>query len=256
MKTVSMKTEISCEDGVAVLTLNNPEKLNALSSEFVAEINQRLAEIAEIHHKEAKVLVIRSGFPKAFAAGVNVREIHDHSYESAYLESFIDDTWEAVFRLQIPTIAAVAGYALGGGFELALMCDIVVASQTAVFGFPEVNLGIMPGMGGTQFLTRAVGAKVASEILMTGRFVKADEALKLGLVNYVMQDDAAMLEKAMELAKNVSQKSTMSTRMIKEAVRLSQDVGLTQGIKSERQMFRSLFSTSSKKEGTEAFLKK
>lgn len=247
-----MLVEITCENGVAILTFNNPKKLNALSSEFVAEIRRKISEIPP----EAKVLIVRSGFPKAFAAGVNVQEIHDHSFESAHLKSFIDENWEAIFHLKIPTIAAVCGYALGGGFELALMCDIIVASQSAVFGFPEVNLGIMPGMGGTQFLTRAVGPKIASEILMTGRFIKAEEGLRLGIVNYVMKDDSEMFSKAMEIAQNLSQKSSMSTRMIKEAIRLSQEVGLIQGMKSERLMFRSLFSTDSKREGTEAFLNK
>ena len=227
----SMLTELVYDgNDVAILSLNNPKKLNALSSEFVKEIYQRISSIK----KETKVLVVKSGFAKAFAAGVNVQEIHDNSYESAYLDSFIDQTWEAVTNVKIPVIAAVSGYALGGGFELALMCDIIVASKNAVFGFPEVNLGIMPGMGGTQFLTRAVGTKIASEILMTGRFVKADEALQLGLINYLAENDDEMLEKTMEIAKNIAKKSIMSTRMIKEAIRLSQDVGLTQGIKSER----------------------
>lgn len=247
-----MLVELTYENNIATLILNNPQKLNALSSEFVAEMYQRISEIPE----EAKVLVVRSGFPKAFAAGVNVQEIHDHSFESAYLKDFIDEKWEAIFHLKIPTIAAVTGYALGGGFELALMCDIVVASEAAVFGFPEVNLGLMPGMGGTQLLTRAIGSKVASEIIMTGRFIKADEALRLGIVNHVVKDDEAMLSKAVEIAQVMAQKSVISLKMIKDAIRLSEEVGLIQGIKSERQMFRSLFSTDSKKEGTEAFLKK
>ena len=240
------------ENDIAVLTLNNPKKLNALSSEFVMEIYKRISSIK----KDTKVLVIKSGFAKAFAAGVNVQEIHDNSYESAYLNSFIDQTWEAVANVKIPVIAAISGYALGGGFELALMCDIIIASKSAVFGFPEVNLGIMPGMGGTQFLTRAVGTKVASEILMTGRFVKADEALQLGLINYLVEDDNEIMEKTMGIAKEMANKSVMSTRMIKEAIRMSQDVGITQGIKSERQMCRSLFSTSFKQKGTEEFLNK
>lgn len=240
------------ENDVAILILNNPKKLNALSSEFIAEIYQRISSIK----KETKVLVIKSGFTKAFAAGVNVQEIHDNSYESAYLNNFIDKTWEVVANVRIPVIAAVSGYALGGGFELALMCDIIVASKNAIFGFPEVNLGIMPGMGGTQFLTRNVGAKIASEILMTGRFVKAEEAFRLGLINYLMENDNKMVKKTMEIAREIAKKSVMSTRIIKEAIRLAQDVGITQGIKSERQMFRSLFSTTFKQKGTEEFLDK
>lgn len=246
-----MLTELTYENDIAFLSLNNP-KLNVLSSEFVAEIYERIVSI----EKDAKVLIVKSSLLKTFSAGADVREIHDNSYESAYLNAFIDHTWEAIANVKIPVIAAVSGYALGGGFELALMCDIVVASKNAVFGFPEVSLSVMPGMGGTQFLTRAVGTKIASEILMTGRFVKADEALKLGLINYITENDSKMLEKATDIAKEISKKSTMSVRMIKEAIRLSQEIGISQGIKSERGMFRSLFSTNSKQKDTERFLEK
>jgi enoyl-CoA hydratase/carnithine racemase len=135
------------------------------------------------------------------------------------------------------------------------MCDIVVASTSATFGFPEVNLGIMPGMGGTQMLTGIVGPKIASEILMTGRFISAMEAANLGIVS-LLTDNDQLLDKTLELAEKISAKSVMSTRMIKEAVRMAQNVGLSSGIKSERQMFRSMFSTSFKQKGIEAFLKK
>ena len=247
-----MLTKLVYDKDIATLTLDNPKKLNALSSDFVEEIYERITSLK----KETKVLIITSGSPKAFAAGVNVQEIHDNTYESAYLNDFINRKWEAVANVKIPVIAAVSGYALGGGFELALMCDIIVASKSAVFGFPEVNLGIMPGMGGTQFLTRTVGTKIASELLMTGRFVGAEEALSLGLINYLAENDSEMMLKAQNMAVEISKKSIMSTRIIKEAIRLSQDVGLSQGIKSERQMFLSLFSTNFKQKGTEAFLNK
>lgn len=247
-----MLTKLIYKEDVAILTLDNPKKLNALSSDFVAEIHERIVSLK----KGTKVLIITSGSPKAFAAGVNVQEIHDNTYESAYLNDFINQTWESVANIKIPVIAAVSGYALGGGFELALMCDMIVASKNAVFGFPEVNLGIMPGMGGTQFLTRMVGTKIASEILMTGRFVSAEEALRLGLINYMTENEDEMMQKALNIAAELVKKSVMSTRLIKESIRLSQDVGLSQGIKSERQMFRSLFSTSFKQKGTSAFLNK
>jgi enoyl-CoA hydratase len=202
----------------------------------------------------SNVLVITGG-EKAFAAGVDVSEIHSRSYEDAYLWSFIDHRWEGIFDVKIPVIAAVSGYALGGGFELALMCDIIIASKNATFGFPEINLGIMPGMGGTQMLTRIVGPKVASEIIMTGRFISAQEALDLKIASYITEKQELM-NKAMELATKIAKKSTKSARMIKDAIRLSQEVGLRQGLKSERQMFRSLFSTSSKQKETEEFLNK
>jgi enoyl-CoA hydratase len=245
-----MLIELSERGSVALLTLNNPAKLNVLSRDLMEEIHEKIRDL----EKKFNVLVI-TGCPKAFAVGVDIHEIQELSHERAYLESFIDHRWESILDVKIPVIAAVSGYALGGGFELALMCDIVIASETAIFGFPEVNLGLMPGMGGTQMLTGIVGPKIASEILMTGRFVTAQEALNLGLVSQLTEPDL-LLGKSLELAKKISEKSVMSTRMIKDAVRLAQNVGLLQGIRSERQMFRSLFSTSFKQKGIEAFLKK
>ncbi|MDR3179584.1 MAG: enoyl-CoA hydratase/isomerase family protein [Holosporaceae bacterium] len=245
-----MSVELSEKGLVALLTLNNPAKLNVLSRDFMEEIHEKICDI----EKKFNVLVITGG-SKAFAVGVDVREIQEFSHEKAYLESFIDYRWESIFDVKIPVIAAISGYALGGGFELALMCDIIIASETAVFGFPEVNLALMPGMGGTQMLTGIVGAKIASEILLTGRYVTAPEALNLGIVSQLTDQDL-LLEKSLELAEKISQKSVMSTRMIKDAVRLAQNTSLTQGMKSERQMFRSLFSTSFKQKGVEAFLKK
>ncbi|MDR1362344.1 MAG: enoyl-CoA hydratase/isomerase family protein [Holosporaceae bacterium] len=244
-------TELSFRGSVAILTLNNPAKLNVLSSDLMAEIHRSLEGI----EKKSNVLVIR-GCEKAFAAGVDVSEIHALSYEKAYLNDFIDHRWESVFNVKIPVIAAVSGYALGGGFELVLMCDMVVAAPSAVFGFPEVNLGLMPGMGGTQLLTGIVGPKIASEILMTGRFVSSGEAATLGIVSHLTEESDDLLAKALDLAEKIAKKSVMSTRMIKEAVRMAQNIGLSSGLKSERQMFRSLFSTSFKQNGTEAFLKK
>ncbi|MDR2794972.1 MAG: enoyl-CoA hydratase/isomerase family protein [Holosporaceae bacterium] len=245
-----MSVELSERGLVALLTLNNPAKLNALSGDFMNEIHQKIHDI----DKKFNVLVV-TGCSRAFAAGVDVHEIQELSHERAYLENFIDHRWESILDVKIPVIAAVSGYALGGGFELALMCDIVVASETAIFGFPEVNLGLMPGMGGTQMLTSIVGPKIASEIMMTGRFVTAAEALSLGIVSR-LTDENLLLEQTLELAQKISEKSTMSTRMIKDAVRLAQNVGLAQGIKFERQMFRSLFSTSFKQKGVAAFLEK
>jgi enoyl-CoA hydratase/carnithine racemase len=168
---------------------------------------------------------------------------------------FIDDRWERIFNVKIPVIAAVSGYALGGGFELALMCDIIIASRSAVFGFPEVNLGIMPGMGGTQLLTGIVGPKIAGEIIMTGEFFSAVRALELNIVSQITEDNELM-KAAMALAKKIAQKSSMSTRLIKEAIRAAQNQGLTSGMRAERLMFRSLFSTDAKKNGIQDFFQK
>lgn len=245
-----MLIEVEQKNDITVLKLNNPKKLNALSTSFVAEIHDALSGI----EKRAKVVVITGG-ERAFAAGVDVREIDSHSYESAYLEGFIDDKWEALLNVKIPVIAAVSGYALGGGFEFALMCDIIVASEDAKFGFPEINLGIMPGMGGTQVLPRLVGPKIASDLLLTARNITATEAKALGIVSYISKN-GQLLEDALKLAEKIAQKPVMSTRIIKDAIRMSQEIGLRQGMKMERQMFRSLFSTSSKNEGVKNFLNK
>ncbi len=245
-----MPVELSQRNSIAILKLNNPKKLNVLSSNFINKIYGKIANI----EKTAKVLII-TGCKKAFAAGVDVSEISALSYENAYLDDFIDYKWEALFNIKIPVIAAVSGYALGGGFELALMCDIIIAAKNATFGFPEVNLGIMPGMGGTQILPKIVGPKIANEIMMTGRFISAEEAANLKIVSY-LTDEEDLLKKSMVLAEKIAAKSIMSTQMIKEAVRMSQNVGLNQGIKSERQMFRSLFSTDFKQKGVSEFLNK
>jgi enoyl-CoA hydratase len=243
-----MPVNLSIDDSIAILALDNPDKLNALSSDFMKEIDEKICDIDQ----KANVLII-TGCKKAFAAGVDISEIERHSSESACLENFIDHRWESVFNVKIPTIAAVSGYALGGGFELALMCDVIVATENAKFGFPEINLGLMPGMGGTQLLTRIVGPKLAGEIIMTGDFLSAQRAKELKIISQIVGDDELM-PKALELAKKIAQKSLASLKMIKEAIRLAQNVGLTQGMQSERLMFRSLFSTADKKEKTRKFL--
>ncbi|MDR2067953.1 MAG: enoyl-CoA hydratase/isomerase family protein [Holosporaceae bacterium] len=245
-----MSINLSLEDSIAVVTMDNPSKLNVLSDATMNELHEKLFDI----ERRASVLIL-AGSGKAFAAGVDVAEIDSRSYEVAHMEDFINSRWERVFNLQIPVIAAVSGYALGGGFELALMCDIIVASRKAVFGFPEVNLGIMPGMGGTQLLTAIVGPKVASEIIMTGEFFSAARALELNIVSQITEDDKLM-ETAVRLAKKIAQKSSMSTRLIKEAIRAAQNQGLTSGMRMERLMFRSLFSTDSKKSSVRDFLRK
>jgi enoyl-CoA hydratase/carnithine racemase len=246
-----MSINYSINDGVAVLCIESAAKLNALSSPIMYEVSQKIEEIALL---QAKVLVLTGG-PKAFSAGVDLSEIELHSAESACLGNFIDAEWESVFNLKIPTVAAVSGYALGAGFELALMCDIIIAAESAKFGFPEVNLGLMPGMGGTQLLTRIVGPKSAAEIIMTGDLFSARRAAELKIVSLVTPDDRLMPE-TLELAKKIAEKPSLSLRMIKEALRLSQNIGLTPGIQSERLMFRSLFSSEEKKKRVRKFLGK
>ncbi|MDR2646197.1 MAG: enoyl-CoA hydratase/isomerase family protein [Holosporaceae bacterium] len=245
-----MSIDLSVDNSVAILRLYNPGKLNALSSDFMNELHEKVQNIDQ----KANVLIV-AGCEKAFSAGIDIAEVEQHSGESACLENFIDSRWECIFHVKIPVIAVVSGYALGGGFELALMCDIIVATETAKFGFPEINLGLMPGMGGTQLLTRIVGAKIASKILMTGDSLSALEAKELGIVTQVVLS-GDLMPVSLELAQRISRRSRMSLRMIKNAIRLSQNVGLNQGINSERLMFRSLFSSADKKKKTKEFLRK
>lgn len=238
------------ESGVAILRLKNEKKLNALSVDFVAEIYDTLQDI----EKKAKVLIITGG-ERAFAAGVDIHEIEKRNYEQAYAEGFIDKKWEAIWDVKIPVIAAVSGYALGAGFEICLMSDIIIAAQTAKFGFPEINLGLLPGMGGTQLLPRLVGTKIAMKLLLTADMISAEEAYEFGIVSSVVEPQN-LLDEAQKLAEKIASKSIMSARLIKELVRTSQNAGLSAGMQIERNAFRSLFSTSFKKEGVRNFLKR
>ncbi len=245
-----MSVDFEISNSIAVLTLNNPKKLNVLNSEFVEKIYDHLVDV----EKKANVLVI-FGTEKAFAAGVDINEIEHLSFEQALLDDFIDYKWERVLNVKIPVISGVEKYALGGGFELALASDIIIASQDAKFGFPEINLGLMPGLGGTQLLTRIIGTKKASELIMSGDFIDAEEALHLNIVSKIVSSSDLKRE-TLDLANKIAKKSSISLRFIKEAIQLSQNSGCLQGIKNERNMFRSLFSTSYKKKLTKEFLKK
>ncbi len=245
-----MPVSLAIKNSIAVLTIDNPKKLNALSSGLMEEISEKLSEIEQ----SARVLII-SGCQKAFAAGVDVNEIYALSFDEAVRTNFINERWEIVKNIKIPVIAAVRGYALGGGFELALMCDMIIASENAVFGFPEIKLGLMPGLGGTQMLTKIIGTKIASELIMTGDFISAEKALSFGIVNKVVKDTELMKE-ANALAEKIATMSPVALKMIKEALLLSQNIGVSAGTKIERQMFRSLFSSEDKKKKTAEFLKK
>ena len=246
-----MSVDFEINNSVAILTLNNPKKLNTLSTNFVEEIYDYLSDV----EKKANVLVI-FGTEKAFAAGVDINEIDSLTFEQALLNEFIDYKWERILNIKIPVISGVEKYALGGGFELALASDIIIANENAKFGFPEVNLGLMPGLGGTQLLTRIVGLKKASELIMSGEFIDAKEALRLNIVSKVLPSSSNVKQETLDLAKKIAKKSPTSLRLIKEAIQLSQNTGCIQGMKIERNLFRSLFSTSYKEKLTEEFLKK
>ncbi len=245
-----MSVNFEINDSIAVLTLNNPKKLNALSTKFIEEMCDLLINV----EKKANVLVV-FGTEKAFAAGVDINEIDSLSFEQALLNEFIDYKWERILNIKIPVISGVEKYALGGGFELALASDIIIASENAKFGFPEVNLGLMPGLGGTQLLTRIVGSKKASELIMSGDFIDAREAFRLNIISKIVSS-SDLKKETLDLANKIAQKSPTSLRFIKEAIQLSQNSGCLQGIKTERNLFRSLFSTSYKEKLTKEFLKK
>lgn len=243
-----MLINLQINDDIAFVQLNNPKKLNALSSDLMSELSDKLLSI----ESQAKVIILY-GSKKAFAAGVDIADIAKYDYENAHLNNFIDQKWEALFNVRIPVISAVSGYALGGGFELVLASDIVIASETSKFGFPEVNLGLMPGLGGTQMLTKLIGAKIASRIMMSGEFISAQEAFNFGIISKIVSQEELLLE-AKRLAERIAQKSRMSLILIKEAIRLAQNTGLNQGMKTERIMFRSLFSTTEKQRHISDFL--
>lgn len=244
-----MLVNLCVRDNIAELQINNPQKLNVLSSDVMAELSEKLCDI----DSRANVVVIY-GTQKAFAAGVDINEIDKHSFETAVKTNFIDEKWESLRNVKIPVISAVSGYVLGGGFELALMSDIIIAEPNAKFGFPEVNLGLMPGLGGTQMLTGIVGAKVASEMIMSGEVISAQKAVNLGIVSRIVDYDD-LLSEARLLAQKLALKSSASLKMIKEAINLAQNIGLSTGIKIERQLFRSLFSTDEKNKKINEFLK-
>jgi enoyl-CoA hydratase len=240
------------ETPIATVQLDRPEVLNALSEELMDELVAALEALdgdAEIR------CIVLTGNEKAFAAGADIKKSFVEATPASMLEQDLTTRWERVRRIRKPIIAAVSGYCLGGGCELAMTCDIIVASETAQFGQPEVNLGIIPGAGGTQRLTRAVGKYRAMEIILTGRRVKADEAKAIGLVAQVYPA-ASWLEDAKSLARTIAEKPPIAVRLATEAIDLAQSSTLDAGLEFERKAFYLLFSTEDKKEGVDAFMSK
>jgi enoyl-CoA hydratase len=236
---------------VALVTLNRPKALNALNSEVLAELTHVLDALDA---DDGVGAIVITGSQKAFAAGADIKQMQPLTYPETYLGDFFSG-WERVSRQRKPTIAAVCGYALGGGCELAMMCDIIIASESARFGQPEVTIGIMPGMGGTQRFTRAVGKAKAMEMVLTGRQMDAAEALQCGLVARVVADDG-LVEDAVATAAKICSYSRPAVMMAKEAVNRAFEVPLEEGLRFERRMFHSLFATDDQKEGMSAFVEK
>ena len=237
---------------VGLITLNRPDALNALSDHLMDEIGQALEGF---ERDDAIGAMILTGSEKAFAAGADIKGMKDRSYMDVYLGNFIGRNWEQVTQCRKPVIAAVAGYALGGGCELAMMCDFILAADNARFGQPEIKLGIIPGAGGTQRLTRFVGKSKAMEMCLTGRMMDADEAERSGLVSRVVPV-AELLDEALKTATAIASMSRPSVFMAKTAVNKAYETTLTEGVAAERIMFQSLFATEDQKEGMTAFAEK
>jgi enoyl-CoA hydratase len=246
----TLLTEI---DGpVAVITLNRPEALNALNDKLVTELGNAL----DAFEKDPNIgCVVITGQGRAFAAGADIKEMRPQSYMDAYGNDFITRNWERASTFRKPLIAAVNGFALGGGCELAMMCDFILCADTAKFGQPEITLGVMPGAGGTQRLTRFVGKSKAMEMCLTGRMMDAAEAERSGLVSRVVPA-ADLLAEAKTVAKKVAGMSRPIAMMTKESVNAAYETLLRQGMMFERRMFHSMFATSDQKEGMSAFIEK
>jgi len=237
---------------IAVVQLDRPEVLNALSEELMDEL---VASLETLDDEPDIHCIVLTGSEKAFAAGADIKQSFVDATPASMLEQDLTTRWERVRKIRKPIIAAVSGYCLGGGCELAMTCDIIVASETAQFGQPEVNLGIIPGAGGTQRLTRAVGKYRAMDIILTGRRVKADEARAIGLAAQVYPA-ATWLEDAKTLARTIAEKPPIAVRLATEAIDLAWNSTLDAGLEFERKAFYLLFSTDDKKEGVDAFVNK
>ncbi|BBZ03069.1 putative enoyl-CoA hydratase echA8 [Mycolicibacterium chitae] len=239
------------EDRVALITLNRPKALNALNSQVMNEVT---AAAKELDNDAGVGAIVITGSEKAFAAGADIKEMADLSFADVFGSDFFAK-WGEFAGVRTPTIAAVAGYALGGGCELAMMCDILIAADSAKFGQPEIKLGVLPGMGGSQRLTRAIGKAKAMDLILTGRNMDAEEAERAGLVSRVVPA-ADLLSEAKSVAATISQMSLSAARMAKEAVNRSFETTLTEGLLYERRIFHSAFATEDQTEGMAAFSEK
>ncbi|WP_026554365.1 enoyl-CoA hydratase [Arthrobacter sp. 35W] len=238
-------------DRVGLITLNRPEKLNALNLEVMREV---VAATKELDQDNTIGAIVLTGSGRAFAAGADIEEMSSRSFMDMYLADWFQG-WEAFAAVRTPVIAAVDGYALGGGCELAMMCDFIIASERATFGQPEIKVGVIPGMGGSQRLTLAVGKAKAMEMILTGRTVDASEAERIGLVARVVPNDE-LLEVSLETAAAIAAMSKPVAMLAKEAVNAAFQMNLQSGLQFERRVFHSLFATSDQTEGMSAFMEK
>lgn len=239
------------EEHIALIRLNRPKELNALNLQLMGELKVALAELDE--DPDVRVILI-TGNERAFAAGADIKQMAGKTaIDMLQIDQF--STWDGIRRTRKPIIAAVSGFALGGGCELCMLCDMIVASETAQFGQPEIKIGVMPGAGGTQRLTRAVGKANAMEMVLTGKFINAHEALRMGLVNRVVPVELYLSE-TVKLAREIAAQSPIAVQLAKESVNKAFETTLQEGLHFERKNFYMLFATEDQKEGMEAFVEK
>lgn len=243
---------VEIEDYVAMIRLNRPDSMNALNTKLMQELAEALTQA---DRNDRVRCIILTGSEKAFAAGADIREMAEASFVDVFTGDLFGPEAEAIMRVRKPIIAAVSGYCLGGGCELAMMCDIIIASDTAKFGQPEINLGVVAGMGGTQRLTRFVGKSKSMDMHLTGRFMEAVEAERCGLVSRIVPVKS-LIEEAMKAAVKISEKSAITVMAVKEAVNRAQEMSLREGLLFERRLFHAMFATEDQKEGMAAFLEK
>lgn len=243
---------VSVNERVGVITLNRPKALNALNDDLMDELGQALM-VFDID--EAIGCIVITGSEKAFAAGADISMMAKYGFMDVYKGDYITRNWETIRKVRKPVIAAVSGFALGGGCELAMMCDFIIAADTAKFGQPEIKLGILPGAGGTQRLPRAISKSKAMDMCLTARMMDATEAERAGLVSRVVAVDKLM-EEVLAVAKTISEMSLPVVMMIKESVNAAYETSLSEGVHLERRLFHAAFATEDQKEGMAAFLEK
>ncbi|HZT52537.1 MAG TPA: enoyl-CoA hydratase [Stellaceae bacterium] len=243
---------VETRGAVGLITLNRPKALNALCDALVREMGHALDGFEA---DDAIGAIVLTGSEKAFAAGADIKEMQSRSFVEVYVADFVTRGWERVTQCRKPIIAAVAGFALGGGCELAMMCDTIIAAESARFGQPEINLGIIPGAGGTQRLTRFVGKAKAMDMVLTGRMMDAAEAERSGLVSRIVPNDK-LIEEAVKIAAQIATLSRPSVYAAKEAVNRAYETTLAEGVRFERRMFHAMFATEDQKEGMTAFVEK
>jgi enoyl-CoA hydratase len=239
-------------DAVARITLNRPEQLNALNDQLMNELG---AALLQCDADPAIGAIIITGSDKAFAAGADIKAMAQLDFETAYAQNFITRNWDTIATIRKPVIAAVAGFTLGGGCELAMACDTIIAADNAQFGQPEIKLGVIPGAGGTQRLTRAIGKAKAMDMVLTGRMMDAAEAERAGLVARIVPL-AELSEQALKMATTIAKNSRIATLMAKETVNAAFEQNLASGLQFERRAFHSLFGTHDQREGMAAFIEK